>query len=194
MTDIFVPTMMQAGSVNRDNSFWLRLFVRVKPGVPSESIRAQMDALYRVAEKERAKHFLNFPQHLLASYPNEHLVCNPLEKVPPTCRLEYRSALIALCVLVAMVLLIACANVANLMLAQAAARSREIALRVSIGASRWRLLKMVMVESAMLGLMATGLGMLFAWRAAPFVVSKINPPDDPARLVLEQIGQSSRLG
>ena len=44
---------------------------------------------------------------------------------------------------------------------------------------------MVMIESALLGLMATGLGMLFAWRAAPFVVGKINPPDNPARLVLD---------
>jgi predicted permease len=100
-------------------------------------------------------------------------------------QVEYRSALIALCVLVAMVLLIACANVANLMLAQAASRWREMALRVSIGASRWRLLQMVTVESTILGLMATGLGMLFAWRAAPFVVSRINPPNDPARLVLD---------
>jgi predicted permease len=87
-------------------------------------------------------------------------------------------------VLVAMVLLIACANVANLMSSQAAARGREMALRMSIGARRWRLVQMVMVESALLALMATGMGLLFAWRAAPFVVSKINPPEDPARLVL----------
>ena len=185
MTDIFTPTMMEAGSVNRDNSFWLRLFVRVKPGIRPESVRAQMDAIYRVAEKERAKHFLNFPKHLLASYPNEHLVLQSAGEGASTMQVEYRTALIALCVLVAMVLLVACANVANLMLAQAAARGREMALRVSIGASRWRLLRMVMVESTMLGLMATCLGMLFAWRAAPFVVSKINPPDHPARLVLD---------
>jgi predicted permease len=184
MTDIFAPTMMVAGSVNRDNAFWLRIFVRVKPGIRAESVGAQMDAIYQVAEKDRAKRFLNFPKHLLANYPNAHLVLQSAGEGASDMQTEYRSALIALCVLVAMVLLIACGNVANLMLAQAAVRGREMALRVSIGASRWRLLQMLMVESAMLGLMATGLGMLFAWRAAPFVVSRINPPDDPARLVL----------
>ncbi len=185
MTDIFAPTMMEAGSVNRDNSFWLRIFVRLRPGARVNKVGAQMDAVYRVAEKERAKGFLNFPKHLLANYPNEHLVLQSAGEGASNMQIEYRSALIALCVLVGMVLLIACVNVANLMLAQAAARGREMALRVSIGASRWRLVQMVMVENAMLGLVATGLGMLFAWRAAPFVVSKINPPDDPARLVLD---------
>ena len=62
---------------------------------------------------------------------------------------DYRRSLVALGVLVALVLLIACANVANLMTAQAAARAREMALRVSIGAGRWRLVQLVLVESAM---------------------------------------------
>ena len=83
---------------------------------------------------------------------------------------EYRQALAALGVLVALVLLIACANVANLMTAQAAARAREMALRVSIGAGRWRLVQLVLVESAWLAFLAAGIGALFAWWSAPFVV------------------------
>ena len=86
--------------------------------------------------------------------------------------------------LVALVLLIACANVANLMTAQAAARAREMALRVSIGAGRARLLQLVLLEAAWMGLMAAGVGFGFAWWSAPFVVSKINPPDDPIHLSL----------
>ena len=96
----------------------------------------------------------------------------------------YGKALAVLSVLVALVLLIACANVANLMTAQAAARAREMALRVSIGAGRSRLVQLVLVESGMLALFAAGMGGVFAWWAAPFVVSRINPPDDPARLML----------
>jgi len=97
---------------------------------------------------------------------------------------DYRRSLAVLGALVALVLLIACANVANLMTAQAAARARETALRVSIGAGRWRLVQLVLVESALLALLAAIVGGLLAWWAAPFVVSMINPPDNPARLFL----------
>ena len=86
--------------------------------------------------------------------------------------------------LVGLVLLIACANVANLMTAQAAARAREMALRISIGAGRRRLVRLVLVESAWLAILAGAAGALFAWWSAPFVVSRINPPDNPARLFL----------
>jgi hypothetical protein len=97
---------------------------------------------------------------------------------------DYHRSLAALGVLVALVLLIACANVANLMTAQAAARAREMALRVSIGAGRWRLVHLVLAESAMLAFLAAAAGGVFAWWSAPFVVSRINPPDNPARLSL----------
>jgi predicted permease len=70
------------------------------------------------------------------------------------------------------------------MTAQAAARAREMALRVSIGAGRARLVQLVLVESAWLASAAATIGGLFAWWSAPFVVSMINPPDNPARLVL----------
>jgi predicted permease len=90
----------------------------------------------------------------------------------------------ALGALVALVLFIACANVANLMTAQAASRAREMALRVSIGAGRWRLVQLVMVESAWVSFLAAAIGAVFAWWAAPFVVRMINPADNPARLAL----------
>jgi predicted permease len=97
---------------------------------------------------------------------------------------DNRRSLAALGVLVGLVLLIASANVANLMTAQAAARAREMALRVSIGAGRWRLAQLVLVESAILACSAAALGAFFAWWSAPFVVSMMNPPDNPARLLL----------
>ena len=86
--------------------------------------------------------------------------------------------------LVALVLLIACANVANLMTAQAAARAREMALRVSIGAGRGRLVQLVLVESAWLAFLATAIGGMFAWWSAPLIVRIIDSPDNPARLAL----------
>jgi len=95
---------------------------------------------------------------------------------------DNRRALTALAVMVGLVLLIACANVANLMTAQAAARAREMALRVSIGAGRWRLVQLVMVESALLAFLAAALGALFAWWSGPLVANMLNPADNPARL------------
>ena len=184
MVDFFEPTMMSAGSINRDSDFWLRIFVRVRPGVNLQRLQDRMNAIFQTAEKERAKGFQNFPKYLLDKYPNATLVLKPAGKGVSNMQTDYGSALATLSVLVGMVLLVACANVANLMSAQAAARGREMALRVSIGAGRWRLVKMVMVESAMLGLMAAGLGLAFAWWAAPSVVERISPPDNPARLVL----------
>lgn len=99
-------------------------------------------------------------------------------------RTEYRRSRVALGVLLALVLLIACANVANLMAAQAASRAREMALRVSIGAGRWRLVQLVLAESAILAFISGAMGAAFAWWSAPFVVGMINPPDNPARLAL----------
>src|SRR5262249_29482307 len=82
-----------------------------------------------------------------------------------------------------------CANVANLMTAQAAARAREMALRVSIGAGRWRLVQLVLIESGWLALLAALAGGFFAWWSAPFVAGRINPPDHPARLSLPLDGR-----
>jgi predicted permease len=74
--------------------------------------------------------------------------------------------------------------VANLITAQAASRAREMALRVSIGAGRWRLVQLVLVESAILALVSGALGGWFAGWSAPFVIGMINPPDNPVRLAL----------
>ena len=97
---------------------------------------------------------------------------------------DYRRPLAALGILVVLVLLIACANVANLMTARAAARAREMALRVSIGAGQWRLVQLVLMESAWLAFLATALSAFFAWWTAPLIVGMINPADNPARLAL----------
>jgi predicted permease len=107
---------------------------------------------------------------------------------------SYQSSLIVLGVLVALVLSIACLNVANLMTAQAAARAREIALRISIGAGRWRVAQLVLAESLWLGILASTAGCMFAWWSAPFIVSRINPSDNPARLFLPLDGRVILFG
>jgi putative ABC transport system permease protein len=181
--DIFVPTMMNPW-VNRSDSSWFRPMAILKPGVAVEPLRLKLHALVRAFQEDRSKGWSGQTKLFIDRFLNQTLLLEPAASGVSGMQRNYRRSLIVLGVLVALVLLIACANVANLMTAQAAARAREMALRVSIGAGRWRLVQMVLVESAWLGFLATAIGGLFAWWAAPFVVSRINPPDDPARLVL----------
>ena len=183
MIDIFLPTMMQPSAV-RSDSTWHRTLARVRPAVAMEPLRLKLNATSLAFERERAKGFIGMPKQSVENYLNQKVALEAAPAGVSDLQNANRRSLAALAVLVALVLLIACANVADLMTAQAAARAREMALRVSIGAGRWRLVQLVLVEGAMLALLAAMVGGFFAWWSAPFVVSMINPPDNPARLYL----------
>jgi putative ABC transport system permease protein len=183
MVDIFVPTMMHPGATRKDWT-WHRTLAMVKPGAAVEPMRQKLDATSRAFEEERAKGFLGMRKEDIDNYLNQTVLLLPAASGVSDLQSETRRPLAILGVLVALVLLIACANVANLMTAQASARTREMAVRVSIGGGRWRLVQLVLVQSAWLALLAAALGILFAWWSGPFVVSMINPPDSPARLLL----------
>ncbi|HSY71453.1 MAG TPA: ABC transporter permease [Alloacidobacterium sp.] len=183
IVDIFIPTMMHRG-VTRSDWTWFRTIVVMKPGVAGEPLRAKLAAITHAFEENRLRGESGLSPETLKNVLANQVLMEPAPTGVSGMQQDYNRALGALGVLVLMVLLIACANVANLMTAQAAARAREMALRVSIGAGRWRLVQMVLVESALLALLAAASGALFAWWSAPFVVSMINPPDNPARLIL----------
>ena len=183
IVDVFIPTMMHP-YVTRSDASWFRPFVMLKPAVPIEPVRDKLRVVTQAFDQERARASHSQTRKVVDRLLNQAVLVEPAASGASGMQDNYRQALIVLCILVALVLLIACANVANLMTAQAAARAREMALRVSIGAGRARLVQLVLVESAWLGFLAAAIGGLFAWRAAPLVVSMINPPDHPARLVL----------
>ena len=183
MTDIFVPTMMNP-YVGGPDWVWFRTLVRLKPGHAAAPVRDRLQAVYRSFQEEQVKRLTEMPKQARDNMLKQKVLLEPAATGVSEMQSEYREALLALGVLVALVLLIACANVTNLMTAQAAARAREMALRVSIGAGRARLVQMVLVESALVAVCASLLGGLLAWWSAPLVVSRINPPDDPARLLL----------
>lgn len=181
--DIFLPTMMHSAAVRKDST-WLRTFARVTDPSQISPMEAQFTAILRRFEEERLGDFRAKPKNLVNALLNQTIRFEPAAAGTSGLQLTYRTALITLSVLVSLVLFIACVNVANLMTARAASRAREMALRVSIGAGRWRLIQLVLVESGWIALLASSLGMFFAWWSAPLVVSLINPRDNPAHLYL----------
>jgi predicted permease len=185
MTDIFVPAVMHPDAGN-SNSSWIRIWARLKLGVAAEPIRQKLQATYRAFEEDRGKGagLTGIDHERFGNIIAQAVVLQPAAAGVSEMQENSHPSLTVLGVVVALVLLIACANVANLMIAQGAVRAREMALRISIGAGRWRLVQLVLMESAWIAMLALALGALFAWWAAPFVVSRINPPDNPARLFL----------
>jgi predicted permease len=183
ITDIFFPTMMNGG-VTQPNSSWFRTFVQLKPGASAAQVRDALSPIFQAYQEELAKGFTGWPKDRLQRLLSNRLVVEPAPAGVSGLQNDYRIAMWALGVLVTLILMIACANLANLMTAQASARAREMALRVAIGAGRWRLIQLVLAESALIAFSGAALGGAFAWWSAPVVVSMINPPDHPVRLVL----------
>jgi putative ABC transport system permease protein len=162
--DFWIPLRdPKPGAVDR--SFrQLAVVARLKDDVPLEAAQADLAVAWR---------------QLVQAYPESnggwsaHAVPLHQQAVGPV-----RSALLLLLGSVGIVLLIACVNVANLMLARGVARQRELALRAALGAGRARLLQQVLVESLVLSSLGAGLGLLFARWATPLLVQWA-PRDTP---------------
>jgi predicted permease len=187
VTDIFLPISMNSFAI-QDSVDWHRTFLMLKPGVnPAstvEPLRQHLAAVNRAFEAECSKCFRGATPASIDRFLNQKLVFYPAGAGISDLQKDYRRYLGVLGLLAALVLLIACANVANMITAQAAARAQEMALRISIGAGRRRLVQLILCQSALLALFASVLGAFFAAWSAPFVLSLINPPDNPARLAL----------
>jgi predicted permease len=160
----------------------LDIFARLKPGVSLATANANVNVVLKGMLQDWAGPQAS-QEHLL-DIQKASIRLQPAGTGKSLLRDQFHEPLWMLMALVGLVLLIACANVANLMTAKAAARAREMALRVSIGAGRLRLVQLVLVESAWIASLAAVTGGWFALWSAPFVVSRMNPSDNPARLSL----------
>jgi putative ABC transport system permease protein len=156
VTDVFLPAMMNARAINGLGWSWFRIWVRPKTGVTPDRIREILQTLLTNEHRDHARTFRpDIPKSQIDAYLKESILLFPAAAGASETQKQYRRPLLILACLVALVLLMACANVGNLLTAQAAARAREMALRVSIGAGKGRLVQLVLMESALLAILAS---------------------------------------
>ena len=185
MADVFIPATMNVQALDKPGWSWFRLWVRPKPNFSPEHVRDLLQASFLDEHRSNLRNFAaDTKKAVIDAYLSEQILLYPAAAGASNLQRNFRRPLLILAALVTLVLLIACANVANLLGAQAVARARELALRVSIGAGRSRLIQLVLVEAAVVAIAASAAGALFAWWSAPFIVSMLAPPNDPVRLAL----------
>jgi predicted permease len=195
-SDVYLPLCAEAvmhgpdNELDRRSSWWLRVIGRLDPQVDIRQAGARLAAIAGASFEE------TIPQQWRASdqraYVRQTLTVTPAERGFSDVRDRYRTALFALMAGVALILLIACANVANLLLSRAEARHRELAIRLAIGAGRGRLLRQLVTESMVLAVAGAVVGLFVARVGTTSLVALITTPG-PAGAVSLDLSLNWRL-
>ena len=177
VADLFLPMMMHEQAMpawdpfeSRDSHWLQNIVARLKEGVTIEQAQAEIDVLMT---------------NLRETYPEENggksavVISERKSNVHPVIRPQFQAVLIMLSIVVGLLLVLTCANVAGLLLAKAMARRKEMGVRLALGANRRRIIKQVLVESVLLAFIAGIVGLLLAQLVAPLVESAQPQMDIP---------------
>jgi predicted permease len=157
---------LKAGSLTRRDVRWIHLKGRLKPGVTNAQAAADLNAIAGTLQRTYPQSDSNLAIRVETEFQMR------VEKSPSDTGLILMLALLAICVL-----LIACANVAGLLMSRSAARRREIALRLAVGAARWQLVRQLFTENLLLALAGGALGIAVAYACTKFF-SALPIPND----------------
>ena len=188
---VFVPLTMRAlmnpgwrGFENRQ-SYWAYLFARLEPGVSIDQARRAVNAIYRpIITDVEAPLQKGMSDATMARFRTKEITVEPGQRGQSSVHKEARTPLIMLFAITGIVLLIACANIANLLLARGANRAMEMAVRLSLGASRRQVLAQLLTESCVLAVLG-GIASLLVARWTLSLIASILPPEAAATFQLD---------
>ncbi|MBX9603813.1 MAG: ABC transporter permease [Bryobacteraceae bacterium] len=182
--DLWVPVMMAAQIITRpvneaaqppflEWEGWLELIGRRKSGVNQAAVEAELDSKFAILRKDLGEYTFEISNQQAAPGTRDRILVKPGGQGDADLKVRYQLPIRILMGVVALLLLIASANTANLLLARAAARRKEMAIRLALGAGRVRLVRQLMSESLLLAAMAAALGVLISYWASDALVQML---------------------